>query len=113
MRTIHSAQATYQSTTGNGEFGSLADLFNAALISNSLATNFHWGYFFVNTATHSTAGSPALFNYKSRPEIYGRTGVRSFYIDEAGVIRGADKNGQYADQNDPPIQDEQVRQENF
>lgn len=113
MRTIHSAQMTYQSTTGSGEFGSLSDLFNAGLINNSLATNFHRGSFFVNTATHSTNGNPALFTYKSRPEIYGRTGVRSFYMDVTGVIRGADKNGLYADENDPPIQDEQVRQGNF
>ena len=104
LRTVHSAEATYQATSGNGEFGSLTNLFDANLINASLANNFHWGYFFVLVATPSSPGNPAFFTYRARPEIYGRTGVRSFYMDEKGVVRGADKNGQDADQNDPPVE---------
>ncbi len=112
MRTIHSAQMTYQSTIGNGQFGFLSALFNAGLINTSQAANFYWGYYSVLTITSSTAANPALFTYQTRPEEYSRTGVRSFYIDQTGVIRGADKNGLYANQNDPPIEDELIEQEN-
>jgi hypothetical protein len=108
MRVIHSAQLMYQSTAGAGEFGTLADLFNAGLINNALAANFRRGYYFVLVSTHTTTQNPASFTYQARPEIYGRTGVKSFYIDKTGVIRGADRRGEYADQNDPPVEDGQA-----
>ncbi|MET0752240.1 MAG: hypothetical protein ABWZ66_02655 [Pyrinomonadaceae bacterium] len=103
---------TYQSTTGAGQFGFLSALFNAGLINTSQAANFYWGYYSVLTITASTAANPASFTYQARPEEYGRTGVRSFYTDQTGVIRGADKNGLNANQNDPPIKDELIEQEN-
>jgi hypothetical protein len=34
---------------------------------------------------------------------YGEMGIRSFYIDTSGIVRGADKNGAPADVNDPPV----------
>jgi hypothetical protein len=33
----------------------------------------------------------------------GVTGVRSFFMDESAVIRGADRQGGPANQDDPPI----------
>ena len=38
------------------------------------------------------------------PLQYSRTGVRSFYVSEAGVIRAADKDGYEANATDPPLQ---------
>ena len=37
------------------------------------------------------------------PQSYRKTGRKSFYIDETGVMRGADKNGVTATNDDPPI----------
>lgn len=36
---------------------------------------------------------------------YGRTGVRSFYVDEEVVVRAADRQGAPATRDDPPLSD--------
>lgn len=112
LRTIHSAQMTYLSTTGNGNFGTFDQLINAGLINLSAGLNFYRGYFKEMTVIARTTGNAALFYVKTRPEVYQRTGVRSFYIDQTGVLRGADKRGLYGSQDDPPIEDERTVQEN-
>ncbi len=43
------------------------------------------------------------FQATATPEKFPVTGKRSFYIDEAGVIRGADKRGAHATASDPPL----------
>lgn len=37
------------------------------------------------------------------PKEYGKTGRRSFFMDESGVIRAADRNGEPATADDPPV----------
>ena len=68
MRTLHSSQATYQSTSGNGNYGSLADLRAVQLIDTQLAGGVKSGYSFSLTPTAATLDattgaitSPALF----------------------------------------------------
>lgn len=104
LRTLHSAQSTYQATYGNGiSYGSLSQLRTAGLIFQVLATGQSHGYSFVVTVFAQSPQTPARFTITAVPQTYGTTGVRSFFIDESGVIRGADRNGEPADQNDPPI----------
>jgi len=106
LRTIHSAQMTYASTYGAGEYGTLAQLYDTFLVRTgfALATTYK-GYVCTMTVTPSTSSTPARFTISVVPQNYGRTGIRSFYIDEKGVLRGADKQGQPADETDPPIND--------
>lgn len=106
LRTIHGAQMTYASTSGNGEYGTFAQLYDANLVRTgfALATTYK-GYVCTMTVTPSTPSTPARFTISVVPQDYGRSGIRSFYIDEKGVLRGADKQGQPADENDPPIED--------
>jgi hypothetical protein len=103
LRNLHGAQITYQSTTGSGDFGSFSQLYAAGLINRSLATQTNHGYNFRSVTITQTPSSPASFKIVAVPVNYGVTGFRSFYIDLNGVILGADKNGQPADENDPPI----------
>lgn len=106
LRNIHSAQLTYQSTVGNGNFGTLHTLYQAGLISAQLASGHSSGYVFDCAAVlQSPPSQPALFYSRAFPSYYGETGIRSFYIDTSGVIRGADKNGAAADANDPPVEE--------
>ena len=105
MRSIHSAQATYQATVGAGLFGSFEQLFQANLAVNGFAlVRIYRGYSATMTTVPPTATMPARFVLKIVPTEYGRTGIRSFYIDETGVLRGADKHGLPADENDPPVE---------
>jgi hypothetical protein len=107
MRALHSAEFTYQSTAGAGlNYGSLTQLSDFGLIDQTLADGEKCGYFFdVITITAVPAtGTPAVFRVRARPWNYPVSGIRSFFIDESGILRGADHGGAFATVNDPPLQ---------
>ena len=90
IRTLHSSEAVYQATQGNGNFGDLAALKNNDLIDSVLGSGGKSGYTFVcvpdNTAT------PVNFYCSAVPAntaAITRTGHRSFAITESGVLRGS------------------------
>lgn len=103
VRTIFSAEMTYLSTVGAGQFASLDELRQADFIDSVLASGEKYGYSFVLTKIHATATSPAKFTLNATPRSYPKNGRRSFYIDETGETHAADKNGAAADANDPVI----------
>ena len=100
MRTIHSAEAVFQSTVGDGSFGPLridgtaneASLVGQSLVDNQLgsATGVKSGYTFALPAANCSAGPPPTFWGSTTPAntSFGtRTGNRSFFISEDGVLR--------------------------
>lgn len=92
MRVVFSSEATYQATTGAGQYGSLADLGTAGLVDTVVAgaidaANAKSGYVF-NCDTVPTAPVPA-FDAGAIPASYigiSATGTRSFYTNESGVM---------------------------
>lgn len=103
MRTLHGAQMTYQATAGFGNFGTLTELYSAGLLSSSMADGTNHGYNFVCVTIGASGSTPAFFRITAVPANYGVTGLRSFYVDAVGVLRGADHQGAPADENDPPV----------
>jgi type IV pilus assembly protein PilA len=90
MRTIHSANATYQATAGNGDFGDLDALLDQTLIDPVLGTGSKSGYDFVCTPS-DPGDRPATFLATSVPteeDGPGQTGTRRFAIRENGVMHG-------------------------
>jgi type II secretory pathway pseudopilin PulG len=98
LRTIYAAEQTYRETTGKGEYGTLANLRSAALISDDLASGVRWGYQY-KVEMISSAG----FEVMAVPTEYGSSGSRSFFIDETGVLRGDDLGGREATRSTPTI----------
>ena len=89
LRTMTGAQATYQSTSPTGDFGSLAALQGAGLIDNVLGAGAKSGYTYTVTALARTVSAPARFDAGAVPQTFGgigATGTRSFYTNESGVI---------------------------
>jgi prepilin-type N-terminal cleavage/methylation domain-containing protein len=99
LRTVHSSEAVYQSTIGQGQFGPLAlavpfvqdeaSLAGQNLIDGTLATGTKSGYDFAATPV---VGNPATFHAGASPTntaAFTRTGNRRFGITEDGVLRGA------------------------
>jgi hypothetical protein len=103
LRTIHSAQMTYQTSVGSGDFGTLNQLYKARLISRFTGGGFACGYSFTMTIRTRTSTSEAFFSVSAVPDKYGANSVKSFYLGSDGIIRGADKNGKPSDENDPPL----------
>ena len=93
IRTIHSAQATYQSTAGAGGFGTLADLMGQSLVDSVLGgadTTAKSGYLF-DVIDRSGNGADAQFGAYGIPATtsgIAQTGTRLFAITQVGVPRG-------------------------
>jgi hypothetical protein len=105
LRTLHGAEMTYAATYGNGNFAGLLELRSRLLIGEGLGSGTVHGYLFTVMTIGSSPTSPSSFKIFAVPVTYGGTGIRSFYIDTSGVIRGADKGGLPANENDPIIDD--------
>ncbi|HEY8410081.1 MAG TPA: type II secretion system protein [Pyrinomonadaceae bacterium] len=89
IRTIHSSEAVYQSTAGNGDFGDRAALLNQNLIDSVLGSGTKSGYSF--TVTPDNTVTPRNFFAYAKPAntaAITRTGNRTFTIAEDGVLRG-------------------------
>jgi type II secretory pathway pseudopilin PulG len=104
LRTIHSAEMTYQATEGRGyDFGTLVDLERKNLINTQLASGTRSGYkFMLDSTLKDSEGQPA-FVVVAVPTDYPSSGKRSFFVDETGVIRGEDNHGLEASRNAPPL----------
>jgi prepilin-type N-terminal cleavage/methylation domain-containing protein len=93
LRTIHSAEATYQATTGNGAYANLAALDTADLIDPVLGTGSKSGFTFEATpvASAPATGDLAKFHATGDPTTdsgVSQSGTRNFCIAEDGVLRG-------------------------
>jgi hypothetical protein len=88
---------------GNGNYGTLHQLSTASVFYVPFIGNVFEGYVYGLSLTPASPGVAPRFAFTLTPQQYGVTGVRSFFIDETGVLRGADKNGAPADANDPPV----------
>ena len=98
LRTIHGAQATFQATTGNGQYAGttaatgitgLTDLNTAGLIDSQLASGSKSGYGFTMLKFDSTATTPPTFAAIAKPSATSgvtATGTRNFGIATDGVL---------------------------
>jgi len=93
LQTLFASEATYQATTGNGDYGTLDELRKQGLIDPVLAEGHRFGYLFRIRREKWSTESPASIEIIAVPRTYGRTGRRSFYMNETGVVYAADKNG--------------------
>ena len=90
IRTIHSSEATYQTTSGNGTFGLLTDLAGVSLIDSVLALGSKSGYDFTII---DMSGTGALAQYgevavPTNTSGVSQTGTRRFAMTQVGVMHG-------------------------
>ena len=85
---------------------------HANLLDESLSSGQRDGYSFryvivpadnSNAADDSERDKQAGFVLAASPMHYGQGGLRSFYLDSAGTLRGADKKGAVATSSDPIV----------
>lgn len=80
----------------------------ASLVSGQLAAGKAEGYQFRYRIVPAANDSDATFELAATPDDYGKTGQRSFFLDGAGKIHGADKQGSVAAPADPLIAGEKA-----
>ncbi|HSS20209.1 MAG TPA: type II secretion system protein [Pyrinomonadaceae bacterium] len=86
LRTIHSCEAAYRATTGDGSYGTLNDLKGQFLTDEVLGAGVKAGYAF--TATPVSSGMAAQFFASGVPLVtsgFAQTGTRRFAMGEDGV----------------------------
>jgi type IV pilus assembly protein PilA len=109
VRTITSAEATYQATTGAGSYGDLAALNIARLVDSALSgstiDNPKSGYAFAATPDVDSPNAQYLTTAStSRPTGATATGSRNFASDSTGLITsGAASKTALTDNNGTPI----------
>jgi prepilin-type N-terminal cleavage/methylation domain-containing protein len=89
LRTMASAEATYQATAGNGQYGPVSSMVTQNLIDSVLGgAAGKSGYKFTTGA--APVASPTLFTIGATPLTTSgvtATGTRDFCIDQTGVLR--------------------------
>ncbi|SRR6266571_4017881 len=92
VRTLGTAQATYQSTTGKGKnfCDTLLNLNADGHIDSALSSGAKSGYSFVMAGVAATLTAPSYFNTNAAPQSSGvfGTGNRWFYSNETYVLYG-------------------------
>jgi hypothetical protein len=77
----------------------------AGFLDPDLAAGTRSGYNFRYVlASNSTLGAPAKYALAATPQVYGRTGKRSFLTEGDGVIHGADRQGGVGTVADPKVE---------
>ena len=97
VRNLVTAQITYASTLGGGNFGSLAELSSENFADEVLGSGQKDGYDF-SVAANGSIG----FSVIATPTVPGNTGERAFYGNETGVIRYT-VDGTVPDSTSPPL----------
>ncbi len=100
LRYIYSAEATYYNQYE--KYGTLQELCAEKLIPQDLESGTKNGYRF-SVEVVERDDYPTGFEAVCVPETYPNSGRRSFYLDETGVVRGADNSGGPASRFDPPL----------
>jgi hypothetical protein len=95
MYMIANAEAEFQKGNGNGSYGTLEQLLAAEVVSKEMIENS--GYKFEVTA------SGDKFEVSAVPVEYGKSGSMSYFMDQTGTLRGADRNGASANSADPRV----------
>lgn len=102
LRTINSAEATFQATVGSGNFGALAgggvaygdgsaNLLGQSLVDQVLGGGTKSGYAFAVTKTDISGVTPATYFATGVPTVtsgVSQTGTRRFGISDDGVLHG-------------------------
>lgn len=105
LRTMFSAAITFQSTSGNGNYGALTTLGQMNMLDCIRSSGLKDGYEFKIRIEQLSSESAASFELTATPVKYGQTGLKSFYLNESGEIRAADRKGAQATFNDETLQE--------
>ena len=95
LRRIHFAEYQFKEGRKKGRYATLDELFDEKMLEKDYVARL--GY----KIEINPLGDK--FTATATPRTYGKTGRRSFFIDETGEVRGADHKGQPATADDPPI----------
>ncbi len=96
LQRIAAAELTYRNEKKKERFGTLEELIAEELLEKDFLDNMEY-------KIELTAAADK-FEATATPKTYGKTGRRSFFIDEGGTTHAADRKGQPATAADPKVE---------
>ena len=94
LQMVASAQQNFKSGKGDGRYGSLQELVDEGLLPPDSAERYGYKIELISSGT--------TFEAWATPTEYGKTGKRSYFIDQSMVLRGGDHGGGPATVADQP-----------
>jgi hypothetical protein len=85
LQLIANGEENYKKTAGNGSYGSIDELVEHKMLGKEMLDKY--GYRFAISTNANR------FEAVATPVEYGKSGKRSFFVDQSGVVRGDDKGG--------------------
>lgn len=99
LQFIYEAQRRFREDDEHERYATFEELKGANFIDDAFIKSAREGYKIEVVALGDR------FEATATPVEYGVTGRRSFYVDQTGVMRGADHKGRPATAQDPPVED--------
>ena len=96
LQAIAGAELSYKINAGDGGYGSLDQLIDQKLVTRDMLDKYGYKIELTTSANQ--------FEAVATPVEYGKTGKRSFFIDQSNVLRGDDHGGGAATIADKPVQ---------
>jgi hypothetical protein len=95
LNSIYYAEMSYKGRKDRDRYGTLEELIAEGLVDDGFVRRDDY------KIELTTIGD--RFEVTATPRNYGKTGRRSFYLDQSGVVRAADHKGRPATADDPPV----------
>ena len=95
MYMIAGAEDRYKDAKGGNNYGTLEQLFAENLLPKQMLENSGYKFDLILTGDK--------YEVSAVPVEYGKTGNKSFFMDQSHVLRGGDRGGAAATASDPPI----------
>jgi hypothetical protein len=95
MMRVASAEEAYKTGKGRNRYGSLEELYAEKVLEKEYTLPEEYEF------KLEVVGDK--FTLSATPKNYGKTGRRSFFVDETGTVRAADHKGEAATADDPPL----------
>lgn len=96
LNRIAGAQLSYKDERNKGRYATLEELFAEELLEKTFLENMEYNF--------ELEVMSDKFEISATPKTYGKTGRRSFFVDNTGTVRGADHKGQPANTDDPAVE---------
>ncbi len=96
LNRIAAAQSAYKDDRKKGRYATLEELIAEELLEQTFLENMEYK-FELEVAVEK-------FEVSATPKTYGKSGRRSFFIDNTGTVRGADHRGEPANTDDPAVE---------
>ena len=96
LNRIAGAQSAYKDDRKKGRYATLEELIAEELLEKTFLENMDYRFELEVAGDH--------FEVSATPKTYGKTGRRSFLLDQTGTVRAADHKGEPASTEDPAVE---------